>query len=84
VAKKTTPQKKVAVIFTNRKKFPAPTKLRLDGEEIEFSECVKYSGVLIDSMLSWKPHIEEKIRRAKKALFSSRSTIGKIWGPIPK
>jgi hypothetical protein len=45
----------------NRRKFPTPTKLRLYGEEIEFSESVKYLGVLIDSKLSWKPHIEEKI-----------------------
>jgi hypothetical protein len=45
---------------------------------------VKYLGVLIDSKLSWKPHIEEKIKKAKEALFAARSTIGKIWGPSPK
>jgi hypothetical protein len=42
----------VAVIFMNRRKFPTLTKLRLYEEEIEFSECVKYLGVLIDSKLS--------------------------------
>jgi hypothetical protein len=77
-------KKTVAVIFTNRRKFPTSTKLRLYGEEIEFSESVKYLEVLIDSKLSWKPYIEEKIKKAKKALFAARSTIGKIWGPSPK
>jgi hypothetical protein len=28
--------------------------------------------VLIDLKLSWKPHIEEKIKMAKKALFAAR------------
>jgi hypothetical protein len=74
-------KKPVAVIFTNQRKFPSPTKLRLYGEEIEFSESVKYLRVLIDSKLSWKPHKEEKIKKALSLLPEVQ--LARFGAPVP-
>jgi ribonuclease HI len=40
-------------------------------------------GVTLDDKLSWRPHIENKIKKAKLTLMAIRSTIGKSWGPSP-
>ncbi len=38
----------------------------------------------MDSKLSWKRHVLEKVRIAKFKLMHVRRAIGKLWGPWPK
>jgi hypothetical protein len=58
-------------------------QLQLYGKEIPFSKTAKYLEITIDDELSWKPHIENKIKKAKRTLMAIRSTIRKSWGPSP-
>ena len=45
---------------------------------------VKCLGVILDSKLSWKPHCQDRIRKATIALMQSRRAIGKTWGLKPR
>lgn len=54
------PQKTEVVMFSRRNKNP-PFKLEIDGAEIEYSDTVKYLGLVLDKKLSWQPHIEGKL-----------------------
>ena len=38
--------------------IPLPIELRLGNTRIQKSESVKYLGLVFDSKLNWKPHIQ--------------------------
>jgi hypothetical protein len=52
-------------------------------EEIEVVDTFKYLGILLDSRLDWNPHIDAKIKKAKKYLMMLHQGIGANWGPTP-
>ena len=77
------PQKTVAVMFTRATRdFPRP--VRMDGQLIEISETVVYLGVTLDKELKWKPHVQNKIKKAKGLLMKLASISNAYWGPKPK
>jgi hypothetical protein len=78
-------EKTVVMLFTKKRAslYQMPSKLQLYGKEIPFSKTAKYLGVTLDDKLSWKPHIENKTKKAKRTLMAIRSTVGKSWGPSP-
>ena len=78
------PSKTVAVLFTRKRKFDMPPALAMSGVNIQFSETVKYLGVTLDSKLSWKAHIDAKIRAAKGHLLKVNNSLGRLWGLSPK
>lgn len=54
-----------AVLFHRKKKALNPKKLTMNGKTIEYQSEVKYLGVYLDSRLTWKYHIEQKIKRLR-------------------
>ena len=54
------------------------------GTKIEDCSQAKLLGVTLDSKLSFKPHVNNKIAQAKRILMLCSSTIKKSWGPKPQ
>ncbi len=78
------PHKTVVVLFSRQHKVTYPDRLIMRGREIPFSDTVKYLGLTLDSKLSWKGHLKQKIRNAKGALLKIQNAMGKIWGVPPR
>jgi hypothetical protein len=79
-------EKTVVILFTNKRSssYQMPKGLKIYGQEIPFSKTSKYLEVTLDNKLSWRPHIENKIKKAKRTLMAIRLVIGKSWGPSPE
>ena len=78
------PTKTEAILFTWKRKWKIQTPLKLGDKEIKMSQQVKYLGVILDSKLSWKPHCQDRVRKATIALMQCRRAIGKTWGLKPR
>ena len=48
-----------------RKKYADKRLIKMDGQDIPFSETVKYLGVTLDNKLTWKTHVDEKTTACK-------------------
>ena len=66
---------------TRRSSLPEP--LTLNGTVIPFVKEFKYLGVILDSDLSWKQHIQARVKKAKRDLMAARRLISKSWGLNP-
>ena len=75
---------KTEVVMFSRRNIPPPFKLEVDGQEIEFSDSVKYLGVYLDRKLFWHEHILNKISKAKKTLNLLKKQSNNVYGPSPK
>jgi hypothetical protein len=72
------------IAFTKRRKFPGFFEPRLLGVTLQCSKSVKYLGVILDSWLTWKEHVDVKARKAKNLLWACRRAYGGAWGLGPK
>jgi hypothetical protein len=81
-------KKTVVMLFTNKRSssYQMPKGLEIYGQEIPFSKTATYLEVTLDDKLSWRPHVENKIKKAKRTMMAIRSVlvIGKSWGPSPE
>ena len=48
-----------SVIFHCHKKIPTSLSLKINDNLIKQEQKVRYLGILIDSTISWKPHMYE-------------------------
>ena len=45
---------------------------------------VKYLGVVLDSWLTWREHMDVLVRKAHNLLWAGRRAYGVTWGPRPR
>ena len=71
-------------MFTNKRtKNLNFDKVKINKIPIEYSDGASYLGTFLDAKLTFKKHIEDKIKKCKKHLFALKSLIGKGWGLSP-
>lgn len=78
------PTKTSLVLFTRKRQIRGFINPRIYGTMLELTDTVKYLGVLLDSKLNWKRHIEVKLNKAISALMICRKVAGTKWGLVPK
>ena len=57
--------------------------LSLGEHRIDYVGEIKYLGVIIDSNLTWRAHVESRVKRAKRDLMAAKRLISKSWGLTP-
>lgn len=79
------PAKTKGIVFTNRRlDLPYLDPLTIADQPITMYTEIKYLGVTINRQLNWKPHITEKIQRARMSLGHARRVVGNTWGFTPQ
>jgi len=56
------PDKIGLVAFTRKRKLTEFFEPRLFGKTLQLSRSVKYLGVILDSCLTWKEHMDAKVK----------------------
>ena len=74
------PSKTELILFTRKLKIEGFQSITFYGKTLALSNQVKYLGVLLDSKLSWKNHVEAKCKRALAAFYQVRRAVGTTWG----
>ena len=75
------PNKTQEIIFDRSKKYKAsPPSIVMEGQELEFTDNIKFLGMIIQSRLSWTAHMLGQIRKANILLNRARTIIGREWG----
>ena len=75
--------KSVVVTFTKKRNNLLPKALKLYDTPLKVVQEVTYLGLKLHHKLNWKPHIQNKIKNAKKHLMCIRNGFGSTWGPPP-
>jgi hypothetical protein len=78
------PQKTEMMLFTRKTKVPEFRLPKLFGTQLKLTDKVKYLGVTFDPKLSFKQHLEDRVKKATMIFWQCRRTFGKTWGLIPK
>lgn len=78
------PDKSELVIYTKNKKLDGFKEPKIFGKEISRHDSAKYLGVILDSRLNWKKHIDYRIGKCIRIFWCCRKAIGKSWGLAPK
>ena len=77
------PDKTGLVAFTRKRKLTGPFELRLFDGTLQRSTSFKYLGVILDSRLAWKEHIDARVRKAQNSMWACRRACGAMWGLKP-
>jgi len=70
------PDKTGLVAVTRKKKLQGFFEPQLFGVNLRLSRSVKYLGVFLDSRLTWREHLEVKVRKAQNLLWACRRACG--------
>lgn len=75
------PTKTSVVPFTKKRKLLGMRGLHFFGTPLKLEAEVKYLSVILDGILTFKPH-QERItsNKATRTLWAFRRTFGKNWG----
>ena len=77
------PAKCNAMLFTSKRKTKELPKLKLNGQEIPQVETARLLGVIFDTKLTWKPHLNQKVDKCKATLMKIKPILNKHWSPSP-
>ena len=78
------PDKTGLVAFTRKRKLPGFFEPHLFGKILRRSMSVKYLGVILDSRLTWKEHVDVKVKKAHNLMWACRRAYGVTWGLKPR
>ena len=73
------PDKTGLVAFTGKRKLPGFFEPRLFWKTLHRSMSVKYLGVILDSLLTWKEHVDVKVKKAQNSMWACRRACGVTW-----
>lgn len=73
-------ENKTKFMFFTKKKVGNDINLTLYGRNLERVNEFKYLGLLFDSRLTWKSHINKVVEKCKKVLNVMRCLRGRDWG----
>ena len=75
--------KKTKIVLFTHKRNPHLGSLSMNGSKLELSQKARQLGAILDSKLTWKPHVTRITRKATTALIQCRQIVGKAWGMKP-
>ena len=78
------PDKCGCFAFTRRRKIPGFFDPRLFGTTLHCSMSIKYLEVILDSRLTWREHMDVKVRKAQNFLWTCKRAYGVTWGLRPR
>jgi hypothetical protein len=71
------PDKTRPVAFTRRRKLPGFFEPRLFWMTLRCSKTAKYLGVILDALLTWRKHMDAKVRKARNMWACKRACGGR-------
>jgi hypothetical protein len=78
------PDKTGLIAFTRRRKLPGFFEPCFFGMTLCCSMSVKYLVVVLDSRLTWREHMDVKVRKAHNLFWACRRAYGVAWGLRPR
>ncbi len=72
--------KTTGIVFTNKKINILNISLKINDELIKFENTCRLLGVIMDSHLTWSPHINYLVEKSNKGLNLMRCLSGTGWG----
>lgn len=78
------PSKSAAIVYSQAKKktiLPAP--LKIGGKDICYEKEITHLGVLFDEKLTFRSHINLKVKQVKKMLYTVLRKAQRTHGPSP-
>jgi hypothetical protein len=78
------PDKIGLVASTRKRKLQGFFETQLSRVKLTLSGSVKYPGFILDSRLTWKEHVEVKVRKAHNLMWACRRACRVGWGLGPK
>jgi hypothetical protein len=78
------PDKTGLVAFTRKRKLNGFFQPRLFWKTLQRSTSVRYLGVILDSRLTWRGHVDVRVRKAQNSLWACRRACGGAWGQGPR
>jgi hypothetical protein len=71
-------------VFTKKRNPDGFFQPLLFGVTLHCSESVRYLGVTVDSRLTWREHVNNKVVKARNSLWACRRSFGMVWGLRPR
>jgi hypothetical protein len=75
------PEKTEAIMLVGRKKYRPITGLVLENHSVELKREVKYLGVLLDQGLTFSPHVNHILTKARRAVDGLSRIMPRTRGP---